>query len=61
MNGRQFAEAARTVHPDLKVLFVAGYADTAFQEGPLESDMEVLTKRYSLDAFAARVHRLLGS
>jgi len=62
MNGRQLAEAARAVRPRLKVLFVTGYADTAFQdEGQLESDMEVLAKPYSVDAFAARVDRLLGN
>ena len=61
MNGRQLAKAARLVRPALKVLFVTGYADTAFQEGPLEADMEVLAKPFSVDAFAARVDRLLGS
>src|SRR5450432_172317 len=29
MNGRQLADAARSVRPDLKVLFVTGYAGTA--------------------------------
>ena len=62
MNGRQLAAAARAVRPGLRVLFVTGYADTAFQdEGQLGSDMEVLAKPYSVEAFAARVDRLLGN
>lgn len=60
MNGRQLAQAARVVRPGLRVLFVTGYADTAFQdEGPLEANMEILAKPYSADAFTARVARLL--
>jgi len=62
MNGRQLAEAARAVRPALKVLFITGYADSAFQdEGQLGSDMELLSKPFSVDAFAARVDRLLGN
>ncbi|WP_313416292.1 hypothetical protein [Pseudomonas oryzihabitans] len=42
------------------MLFITGYAAAAFQdEGPLGSDMELLTKPFSADAFAARVDRLL--
>ncbi|RMS35596.1 PAS protein, partial [Pseudomonas coronafaciens pv. garcae] len=29
MNGRQVADAAREVRPDLKILFVTGYAENA--------------------------------
>jgi CheY-like chemotaxis protein len=29
MNGRQLADAARTTRPDLKVLFITGYAENA--------------------------------
>ncbi|HJE69620.1 MULTISPECIES: ATP-binding protein [Pseudomonas] len=61
MNGRQLAKAAREVRPEPKVFFVTGFADTASQdEGQLRTDIEVLTKPYSVDAFAARVDRLLG-
>jgi hypothetical protein len=28
MNGRQMADAARVSRPDLKVLFITGYAET---------------------------------
>jgi CheY-like chemotaxis protein len=29
MNGRQVADAARTLRPNLKVLFITGYAENA--------------------------------
>ncbi len=29
MNGRQMADAARVIRPDLKVLFITGYAENA--------------------------------
>ncbi|MGP0147997.1 PAS domain S-box protein [Pseudomonas oryzihabitans] len=62
MNGRQLADAAMAVRPGLSVLFITGYADAAFQDSEqLGSDMEVLAKPFSMDAFTARVERLLGN
>lgn len=61
MNGRQMASIGREARPGLKVLFITGYADSAFQdEGQLGKDMEVLAKPFSVDAFAARIDKLLG-
>ncbi|KTS78407.1 hypothetical protein NS274_06780 [Pseudomonas oryzihabitans] len=62
INGRQLVETAWAVRPGLKALFITGYADTAFKdEGLLGSDIAVLTTPFSMDAFAARVDRLLDS
>lgn len=62
MNGRQMAAIARETRPELKVLLITGYADSAFQnEGQLREDMEVLAKPFSVDAFAARIDKLLGN
>lgn len=62
MNGRQLADAGMEGRPDLKVLFITGYADSAFEgEGHLGPQMEVLTKPFSVDAFAARISKLLDS
>ena len=58
MNGRQVADAARERRPDLPVLFVTGYAGTAF-EGRLAPGMEVISKPFPLDALAVRVQALL--
>ena len=60
MNGRQLAEAARLRRPELKVLFITGYAEDApTRNGMLEPAMEVLTKPFSLDTFAQRVAAML--
>ncbi len=47
MNGRQMADAARVSRPDLKVLFITGYAENAFLgNGTLPPGMSVLTKPF---------------
>ena len=60
MNGRQLADAARTIRPDLKVLFITGYAENAIignsQLGP---GMRVLTKPFVVETFAARVLEMI--
>jgi len=56
MNGRQVADAARQLHPDLPVLFITGYAENRiFGEAPLEPGMQVLTKPFTADALANAV------
>jgi signal transduction histidine kinase len=60
LNGRQMADAARVARPDLKVLFITGYAENArIGNGQLEPGMHVLTKPFSLDALAKRIKELL--
>ncbi len=60
MNGRQLADAARSLRPGLKVLFVTGYAEkTALGEGRLERGMHVLTKPFSIPVLSERVKVLL--
>ena len=47
MNGRQMADAARVARPDLKVLFITGYAENvAVGNGQLAPGMAVLTKHF---------------
>ena len=61
MNGRQMADAARVGRPDLKVLFITGFAETALlNNGQLETGMSVLTKPFTLDILAARIRELIG-
>ena len=60
MNGREVALAARTTRPDLKILFMTGYAGSVFESNePLASGMEVMTKPFDLIRLAARVSRLI--
>ncbi len=61
MNGRQLADAARTGRPDLKVLFITGYAETAvIGEGHLEPGMHVMTKPFTMDALARGISQIVG-
>ncbi|RYZ71341.1 MAG: response regulator [Lysobacteraceae bacterium] len=62
LNGRQVADAARLIRPDLKVLFITGYAENAvLSHGHLAPGMHVVTKPFALDVFANRVRDLIGS
>ena len=62
MNGRQMADAARVARPDLKVLFITGYAEHAvLSHGHLEPGMHVLTKPFAMEALASRIKDLTVS
>jgi CheY-like chemotaxis protein len=62
MNGRQLADAARTSRPDLKVLFITGYAENAvLNHGHLEAGMQVMTKPFSSEALAQRVKGIIDA
>jgi len=61
MNGRQLADAARQRRPDLKVLFMTGYADAmAIGSVHMEQGMQVMTKPFALKMLAAKVQGIIG-
>ncbi|WP_158807880.1 PAS domain-containing sensor histidine kinase [Beijerinckia sp. L45] len=61
LNGRQVADAARASRPDLKVLFITGYAENAvLSHGHLDPGMHVLTKPFAMEALAGRIKDLIG-
>jgi CheY-like chemotaxis protein/anti-sigma regulatory factor (Ser/Thr protein kinase) len=61
MNGRQVADAARSLRPGLKVLFITGYAENAaVGNGHLEPGMELLTKPFTIEALSLKVAQILG-
>lgn len=60
MNGRQIADAARAIHPDLKVLFTSGYSGEAIvHHGRLDSVVNFLGKPYRHSELAAKVREVL--
>jgi PAS domain S-box-containing protein len=60
MNGRQLADAARTTRPDLKVLFITGYAENAvLNHGHLDPGTQVMTKPFTSEALAQRVKDII--
>ena len=60
MNGRQLADAARQQRPDLKVLFITGYADgVAVGNGQMERGMQVLIKPFTINALAAKILEMI--
>ncbi|MBC9178139.1 PAS domain S-box protein [Roseomonas ludipueritiae] len=62
VNGRQMADAARQTRPDLKVLFITGYAEnTVLGSGMLEQNTHMLTKPFSMEALASRVKAIVTS
>ena len=62
MNGRQVADAGRALRPNLKVLFITGYAENAvIGHGELEPGMQVITKPFAIDALANRVRDSIDS
>jgi len=61
LNGRQLAEVARELRPDLRVLIVTGYAPEAQVRGEfLGPGMDMLAKPFNIDELGIRVHQLIG-
>ena len=60
MNGRQMADAGRVSRPDLKVMFITGYAENAILgNGRLAPGMTVMTKPFAMHDMAARIRSLI--
>ena len=60
LNGRQVADAARSLRPGLKILFITGYAENAVVgNGHLEAGMAVVTKPFAMDALARKIQEML--
>jgi PAS domain S-box-containing protein len=61
MNGRQLADQARETRPDLKILFITGYAESvAISDGFLQPGMEMITKPFALDNLSRRVRAMVS-
>jgi PAS domain S-box-containing protein len=61
MNGRQIAEIARAMRPDLQVLFITGYAENArVRGGFLGPGMQMITKPFAVDALATKIRDMIS-
>jgi PAS domain S-box-containing protein len=60
INGRQVADAGRARRPDLKVLFMTGYAENAaLASGFLEPGMAMITKPFAMEHLATRIREII--
>src|SRR5471032_863368 len=61
MNGRQLADQARETRPDLKILFITGYAESvAMADGFLQPGMEMITKPFDLENLSQRIRSMVS-
>ncbi|MBV4455623.1 response regulator [Pseudomonas sp. SWRI103] len=60
MNGRQLAEIGRQIRPELKVLFITGYAEhAAVRGGFLDPGMQLITKPFTFELLTAKVREMI--
>jgi signal transduction histidine kinase len=60
LNGRQLADDASELRPDLKVLFTTGYTRNAIvHNGRLDDDVSLITKPFTFVALATKVRKML--
>ncbi len=60
LNGRQVADAGRALRPDLRVLFMTGYAENAaLASGFLEPGMSMITKPFAMEALATQIRTII--
>jgi two-component SAPR family response regulator len=62
MNGRQIADAAQSLRPNLKVLFITGYAENAvLGNGHLGKGMQVIAKPFDMEILASKIRELIDA
>jgi PAS domain S-box-containing protein len=60
MNGRQIADEAQKLQPNLRVLFTSGYSqDAIISDGRVNDGVELLSKPYRRSDVAAKVRKVL--
>ena len=60
MNGRLLADQALAHRPDMRVLFMTGYADSSLIEKALPEGFDLIIKPFDLDDLTAHVHALVN-
>ncbi len=62
MNGNQLYEQLKVLRPQLKVLYMSGYAENAIaNHGVLDANTQFIRKPFTVDALARRVRAVLDS
>jgi len=62
MNGYQLAEELSRVRPDMRRLFMSGYAhDVLEQAGTVQPDASFLQKPFTTEALEKKIRKLLTS
>jgi FixJ family two-component response regulator len=60
MSGRMVRDQVAVLHPDVKVLYMSGYADNVVaHQGVLEAGVHFLQKPFTAYALAAKVREAL--
>jgi CheY-like chemotaxis protein len=61
MNGRELAERMGTIRPGLTCLYMSGYtADVIAHHGVLDEGMQFISKPFTRDDLARKLHAILG-
>ena len=62
LNGRQLADKAAGLRPDLRVLYMTGYTRNAIvHHGRLDADINMISKPFSFEELAAKVRQRLDA
>jgi signal transduction histidine kinase/CheY-like chemotaxis protein len=61
MNGRELVNEARRIRPDIRVLYMTGYAeDTVIEESAAEPDVSIITKPFTRTELVKTVNTVLA-
>jgi PAS domain S-box-containing protein len=61
ISGRELADRAKYIRPDMKILYMSGYTDQAVvHHGILESDAVLLQKPFTLSTLSAKLREILS-
>lgn len=62
MSGRQLVDQLKTIHKDLKMLYMSGYTENAItHEGILEEGTNYIQKPFTLEKLAMKVRQVLDN
>ncbi len=61
MDGIELAQKAATIAPDIRVMFITGFAAVALKAGRKTPDAKVLSKPFHLKDLVAEVERMFQS